>query len=194
MNELTWIEIIYWAFTILGATFFLLRIILMFAGGMDMGADSDISNADVSAGADVSDGDSAFGMKFMSIQGLTAFFMMFGLVGLALLSAGLPIYLTMLGGGVAGLITVVVIGLLLSQMRHLRSEGNLNVNTTIGQVGTVYLKIPAGGSGQVQVVAQGALKIFDAVSREQAPIAYGEKVRVVGVADSQTLIVEKYAQ
>lgn len=188
MNELTWIEIIYWAFTILGATFFVLRIILMFAGGIDMEADADVSDA---SGADA---DSAFGVKFMSVQGLTAFFMMFGLVGLTLLAAGLPVIVTMLGGGAAGLATVVVIGLLLSQMRRLRSEGNLNVSNTLGQVGTVYLKIPARGSGQVQVVAQGALKIFDAVSQDQTPIASGEKVKVVGVADSRTLIVEKLTQ
>ena len=33
MNDLTWIEIIYWAATIIGGTLFILRVIMLFIGG-----------------------------------------------------------------------------------------------------------------------------------------------------------------
>ena len=189
MGNLSWVELIYWGFTILGGTFLLLRILFMFiGGGIDVDMDTDVSDIDISDSA------SSFDFNFFSIQSLTAFFLMFGLVGLMLESAGLPIIITMFGGGVAGLITMGVIGFLFSQIKHLRSEGTLNVNNTIGQTGSVYLNIPANGSGQVQVVVQGSLKIFDAVPKTKMDIAYGEKIKVVGVADSQTLIVEKLTQ
>ena len=89
MAGLTWIEIIYWASTIIGGTLFILRVIMMFIGGStgDDGIDSALeSGADLSAGDHV-EADVSF--KLMSVQGLTSFFMMFGLVGLALLEAGL---------------------------------------------------------------------------------------------------------
>jgi hypothetical protein len=129
--------------------------------------------------------------KLMSIQGLTSFFMMFGLVGLALLRADLPVLVTVIGGMVAGLITVAVTGLIFTQMKRLQTEGTINIENTIGKEGNVYLGIPKNGTGQVQIIVQGSLKIFDAVSKNKNTIATGEKVQVVGVASGNTLIVEK---
>ncbi len=182
MADTRLIELIYWAFTILGGTFLVLRIVVMFLGG---DADADVSDS----GVDAVEG--GFEFKFFSIQGLTAFFLMFGLVGLMLLSAGQPVFVTMLGGAAAGLATMLVIALLLRQMRHLRSEGTLDLRNAIGEHGSVYLKIPGAGSGQVQVVVQGALKVVDAISASGEALAYGERVKVVGVADSRTVIVER---
>lgn len=177
MTDLSWVELIYWGFAILGGVFLLLRIVMMF-----FGADADVAG-------DAMDG--AFEFNFFSIQGLTAFFLMFGLVGLMLLAAGQPVFITMLGGGAAGLVTMLVIAVLLHQMRRLRSEGTLDMRNAIGEHGSVYLKIPAGGTGQVQVTVQGGLKVMDAVAANDQALAYGEKVKVVGVADSRTLVVER---
>lgn len=185
MSGLTWIEIIYWASTIIGGTLFILRVIMMFMGGSvsDDAIDSAIDTGDP-ADADIS-------FKLMSVQGLTSFFMMFGLVGLALLKAGLPVFWTVLGGILAGLVTVAVTGLVFTQMKRLQTEGNINIQNTVGTEGNVYLTIPKSGTGQVQIIAQGSLKIFDAVSNTKSVIATGEKVRVVGVTSGNTLIVEK---
>ena len=93
--------------------------------------------------------------KFLSLQGLTAFFMMFGLVGLALLKAEFAVILTIFGGAIAGLFTVWIISIIFAQMRHLQSEGTLDIQNAIGEVGSVYLTIPANGPGQVQLSVQG---------------------------------------
>lgn len=193
MNDLTWIEIIYWASTIVGGTLFILRLVMLFVGGgiSDDGLDAAI---EVDAGhADLSDhhGDADVSFKLLSLQGLTSFFMMFGLVGLALLEAGLHILLTVIGGMLAGLGTVAIVSLIFSQMKRLQTEGTLNIQNTIGQEGSVYLNIPPNGTGQVQVIVQGSLKIFDAVSQNKNSINTGEKIHVVGVAGGNTLIVEK---
>lgn len=186
MAGLTFIEIIYWASTIIGGTLFLLRLIMLFVGGDagEHGADSALDSA-------VDHADTDLGFKLMSVQGLTSFFMMFGLVGLALLRAGLPVLVTVVGGMIAGLVTVAITGLIFTQMKRLQTEGTINIRNTIGTEGSVYLTIPKHGTGQVQIIAQGSLKIFDAVSNNKNTIATGEKVHVVGVTGGNTLIVEK---
>jgi membrane protein implicated in regulation of membrane protease activity len=191
MAGLTWIEIIYWASTIVGGTLFILRVITMLMGG-SFGDESIDSTPDI--GVDTPAGeavDADISFKLMSIQGLTSFFMMFGLVGLALLKAGLALWVTVLGGILAGLATVAITGLIFSQMKRLQTEGTIHIQNTIGTEGNVYLTIPKNGTGQVQIIAQGSLKIFDAVSSNKSAIATGEKVQVVGVASGNTLVVEK---
>lgn len=191
MAGLTWIEIIYWGSTIIGGTLFLLRVIMMFFGG-DVG--DNIPDAVVDTGGDIAAGNQAdadISFQLLSVQGLTSFFMMFGLVGLALLKAGLPVFVTVLGGMLAGLVMVAITGLIFSQMKRLQTEGTINIQNTIGTEGHVYLTIPKNGTGQVQIIAQGSLKIFDAVSNNRSLIATGETIQVVGVAGGNTLIVEK---
>jgi hypothetical protein len=191
MTGLTWIEIIYWASTIIGGTLFVLRVIMMFVGGdfSDDAIDSALDTGGDALSGHHTDGDISF--KLLSVQGLTSFFMMFGLVGLALLRSNQPILLTVIGGMLAGLATVAITGLIFTQMKRLQSEGTINIRNTIGQEGSVYLTVPKNGTGQVQIIVQGSLKIFDAVSKNKSVIATGEKVHVVGVASGNTLIVEK---
>jgi len=191
MFGLSVIEVIYWASTIIGGTLFILRLGMMLIGG-DLGSDGgDVSGdaGDIDISGDHADADISF--KLLSVQGLTSFFMMFGLVGLALLKANLHVLITILGGAIAGLITVGATGLIFSQMKRLQTEGTIKIQNTVGSEGTVYLTIPKNGTGQVQVIVQGSLKIFDAVSSNKNQIATGEKVRVSGVASGNTLIVEK---
>jgi membrane protein implicated in regulation of membrane protease activity len=154
----------------------------------DLGGDVH-SGFDAQLDADHADSYSSF--KFLSLQGLTAFFMMFGLVGLALIKAEIAIILTIFGGAIAGLFTVWIISIIFAQMRHLQSEGTLDIQNAIGEVGSVYLTVPPNASGQVQLSVQGAMRILDAVSQNNKKIATGTKVRVVEVVNSSTVVVEK---
>ena len=67
----------------------------------------------------------------------------------------------------------------------------MTVANAIGQEGSIYLTIPAGGVGKVQVTVQDHLRIFSAVARKQGRIRTGERVTVVGVSSGNTLVVEK---
>jgi hypothetical protein len=191
MFGLNFIEVIYWASTIIGGTLFLLRLgMMLFGGGFsDDGLDSALDAGDADVAGDHADADISF--KLLSVQGLTSFFLMFGLVGLALLRANLHELITILGGILAGLAMTAITGVIFSQMKRLQTEGTIKIENTIGSDGTVYLTIPRNGTGQVQVIAQGSLKIFDAISANKNQIATGEKVRITGVASGNTLIVEK---
>lgn len=191
MTALTWIEIIYWASTIIGGTLFVLRLIMMYIGGdiSDDGMDVGLDAGGFESSGDHADANMSF--QLLSVQGLTSFFMMFGLVGLALLKANQPVLLTVIGGMLAGFATVAITGVIFTQMKRLQTEGTINIQNTIGSEGSVYLTIPKNGTGQVQVIAQGSLKIFDAVSNNKTSIATGEKIRVTGVAGGNILVVEK---
>jgi hypothetical protein len=199
MSELSWIEIIYWGATIIGGTLFILRTILLLVGGgfdthdFDHPLENDLwtgQDAHLDTDSMETHPDSDFSFRLLSMQGLTAFFMMFGLVGLALVKANLATPLTILGGGAAGLFAVWLISLLFAQMKRLGSDGTIDIRNAIGQSGSVYLPIPAEGTGQVEITVQGALKIMDAVSKGGQTLKTGEAIQVTGVLDQKTLIVE----
>lgn len=133
-----------------------------------------------------------FSFKFASLQGLTAFFMMFGWVGLAMIrDSGLPGWAAVFGGCMAGVLTVYVIAFMFRFFISLQSDGTMRVKNALGAGGSVYLRIPAEGSGQVQVEVDGRLKVFDAVSAGKEEIKTGEQITVVWVQDNGVLVVEK---
>lgn len=184
-NTLPEIEKLFVASTVLGAVIFLLRILLgLLAGGDDLaGGESTSSTADAGLAS----------FRLLSLQGLSAFTVMFGLVGLALSrQEGASAGLSVLGGLVAGFITVWVIGRLFMGMNRLESDGTIRLSRAIGVVGTVDLTIPPGGTGKARVIVQQRLRVYDAVSKVDVPLRTGERVRVVEVMDGNILVVEPY--
>ena len=188
MKNFNSVEIFYAISAILGGVLFLIRTVLSLIGG-DMDADSDVDfaihdvNMDGVMDSDIGDhsishlGEANF--QLFSLHGITGFFMIFGLIGLALSKAGVNDLLTALAGLVAGGITLVAVAGIYWYMRTLQSDGTMVMETAVGKTGTVYLTIPETGSGQVSVVVQGGVKQFDAVSANHVRISTGEKVRVV---------------
>ena len=151
--------------------------------GLD-GADGDV---------DFDAGDSDYSFKLISFQGLTAFFTMFGLVGLAMLkqSEFSPTH-SVIGGAAGGLILVWVMKKVFEFAMGLQSSGNVRTANAIGAEGSVYLTIRPGDIGKVRVTVQNRMRIFDAKSAdEQEEIKTGESVRVVGIVSGNTLVVEK---
>ena len=187
MSDLRPIEYFYLISAIIGGLMFLIRLVFGFAGGGDGG---DSGPADL-AGDDGGVHDAGDGFRIFSLQGITGFFMMFGLVGLALSRAGVSDWLTALGGMAAGAVTMVIIAGIFYGMRRMQSEGTLRIDNAVGKEGAVYLTIPEHGSGQVSVVVQGGLRQFEAVSAGGVRIPTGERVRVVRVVSAHILEVER---
>ncbi|MEW6363074.1 MAG: hypothetical protein AB1714_00390 [Acidobacteriota bacterium] len=169
-----------------GGILFAVRIILQLLAG---GHDADVQVDD--GGGDVHHDDADTSFKILTLQGLTAFFVMFGLVGVALhKQSHVGATLSIIGGLVAGSASVYLIGRLTAFMKRLQSSGTIDVLNAIGQEGTVYLTIPAAGVGRVQVVVQDRLGEYDAMSLNKVEIKTGEPVRVAMVK-GEMLIVEK---
>ncbi|PIQ57999.1 MAG: hypothetical protein COW00_17985 [Bdellovibrio sp. CG12_big_fil_rev_8_21_14_0_65_39_13] len=122
-NALTILERGYLLAAIGGGTGFFFSVIVQFMGGdSDVSADSSVDLDNVSSHDGMSDSDVSF--KLMSFLGLTTFFTMFGLVGLALSKAGQlsPVW-SILGGFAAGGINIAVMKGIFSMFKKLQSTG-----------------------------------------------------------------------
>lgn len=165
----------------------------------DMAHDVDIDGHDsalMDVHSDSNDGqnmdNSDVSFKFVSLQGLTAFFMMFGWVGLAMIrDSALPGWAAVIGGLLAGVFTVYVLAFIFRCVMGLQSDGTMRIKTALGSGGTVYCRIPVEGAGQVQVEVDGRLKVFDAISTSKEEIKTGDQITVVWVQDNGVLVVEK---
>lgn len=127
-----------------------------------------------------------------SVKPLTAFFLAFGWTGGMALDNGLSLFAAI---GVATLSGGVLMGVVYAMFRamlSLKSDGTMKVSEALGAVGTVYVTVPGhkGAGGQVIVNFSGRQETFAALSAAPAPIASGEKVKVVSIIDGRTVMVE----
>jgi membrane protein implicated in regulation of membrane protease activity len=178
------LEIFFLICAVIGGFFVLLKLITQFAGGdsdTGIGVDSDI---------DTHHADSDIGFRLLSMYGLSAFFMMFGLVGLALYrQSQAGIIISMVGAVAAGLASVWVIGKIFQGAARLQSSGTLQTADAVNSTGTVYLTIPTGGTGRVSINFRNHLREFDAVEKNGAEVPSGTPIRVVRV-NANVLVVE----
>ena len=198
-ESLNAVEKIFFICAVLGGVMFILRLLLSLFGGhhdADMGGDvhGGFDVHDVQDVQDVHDGhhDSDASFKILSLQGLTAFFMMFGLVGLALSrqSRWATMWAT-IGAFIGGLAAMWVMAKIFKGMTKLQSDGTMDIQNAVDQEGTVYLTIPAEGEGKVQVTVQGSLRELTAVSKYKTEIKTGERIVVDSVTGANLLVVKK---
>jgi hypothetical protein len=186
-QSLSLIQKVFALCAIAGGTIFVLRTVLLLFG-LSHDVDSDTGGGFDHGG--LNDTDISF--HFLTIHGITAFFLMFGLAGLALTNkTSSSSLIALLGGLAAGLFTMWMIALIFSGMRRFQSDGTLRLENAVGQAGVVYLNIPRDGIGKVQITIQGGLKIFDARSEDLETLHTGDRVKVLSVTPDNMLIVEK---
>ncbi len=184
-----------------GGTVFVLRMIMMvigFAGsdtdaeidtGGDVDVDLDGGDMDHIDSGDLAEASATF--QLISVQGVTAFFMIFGLVGLGCLRTGIAHPLSVGAAFAAGFVMMVLVAKIFQLFKGLQSSGTMNLDNAIGQEGSVYLTIPADGRGKVQVPVQGRLKIFEAEAEEDVELPSGTRIKVVKVVSGNIFIVRK---
>jgi len=196
-DSLTSAELFFLTCATIGGTVFMVQLVLLFTGvigDVDGDADGDFdADHDVDGDGDVAAHAGAdFSFKLLSLQGITGFLMMFGLIGLAMLrqfQTGLVA--SMIGGVASGLITVYLISWLFTLFRRMQHSGTMNLNNAVGQEGKIYLTIPPDGEmGKVQVAIQNRLKVMDAVSENKSEIKTDTRVRVVGITSGNILVVK----
>jgi membrane protein implicated in regulation of membrane protease activity len=195
IDELSGLELLFVICAAFGTILFVIRLVLMFigGGGEEGAADADAGGMDGADGHDLGGhdlADSDLSFKALSLQGITAFFMMFGLVGWALVRQGnVPAALSILGGTIAGLATVWIMKKIFQAAGALQSSGTLDLQNAVGQEGHVYLTIHPGQTGKVQIAVQGRLSVLNAIAEGNQEIKTGQTVRVVRVS-TDTLVVE----
>jgi membrane protein implicated in regulation of membrane protease activity len=170
---------------LLGTGVFLFLVAMMLLG-TDGG---DGFDADTGSSFDGSDSTQAF--ELLSVQGVSAFLMGFGWVGIGGLlganwSAGLSFGVATLGG----FIMVWILGALLKSVRGLESKGNVAMEDAVGKTGEVYSRIPPRGEGrgQVRVVLSSRQRMYNAVS-VGPELTTHDRVVVLQVNDDNTITV-----
>ena len=183
--ETTGVDTVFWIAALVGSGVFVLRAVLLTLGG-DHSGDVDAPDVDL--------GDAGHGHAFIgliSVDSLAAFAMTFGWAGLACLNGfKLSPELSSLIAILVGLVCLVLVGVLLKSLLKLQSSGaDYSLEQTVGKQGVVYLRIPAEGSGQVQISVGGALKEVDAISEDHVQIQSQAVVEVVRVVNPELLAV-----
>lgn len=172
-------------FTVLGASATVLVVIQGLLSLLGGDADHDFDVADM-------DGHAGHSWGLLSIRGLFGFLLGLGWGGVIALRYGFGVFpATLLGSGL-GIAIGLGLGLLMKAIYSLRSEGTLKLENAIGQVGTVYQRIPSarGGLGKVQIVVQGRLQTLEACTDSAADISPQRQVKVIQVVLGNTLLVE----
>ena len=165
-----------------GGLLFLVRLVLQLLGGA-----GDVDHDLIGGNHDLSASDLSF--KVLSFQAITAFLTMFGLAGRALLlDSRVGPGAAIAGATVAGALSVWIIGKLFSGARRLQSSGNLTLQDAVGASGQVYLNIPAGGSGQVEITYREHRKIHDARTENGDALATGTAITVSAVSGNTLLV------
>ncbi len=199
INDVSAMERVFIVCAALGGCLFVARMILMFisglghgdlsGGGGDAGADGGDLGGDVHHGGGTTDSDVSF--KALSFQGLTAFFMMFGLVGWAMIrESKYSAPISALAAAGAGIGTVWLLKFLFESAGKLQSSGTLDLNNAVGREGTVYLTIRPGQVGKIQITVQNRMETLDATTEQTEDIKTGQRIKVVKVT-ANLPVVEK---
>ncbi len=186
-ENLTGVDKFFLLCAVVGGGMFVLRSILMFIG---------LSSDDMADGVDGvdigNDGTPVADFKMVSVHSLTAFLLMFGLVGFLIIQnyGKDAILMASIASLLAGIITMFIIAKLFSLSRKLQSDGSIYPKDAIGCEGSVYLGILPGETGKIQITVNGALKVFDArCSDTTMKLKTGEPIQVVATGD--VLVVER---
>lgn len=129
--------------------------------------------------------------KWLSIQAVTGFLMIFGWTAITCQNefdqALLPTVAISL---VAGLIAALIIHFLIQFTKRLQSSGSIyRIEEAIGKEAYVYQCIPKGGLGKITVSLQHLTHEIDAISDQDADLKSFSRVKIIKKADDNTVVV-----
>jgi|TARA_B100000965_G_scaffold201819_1_gene168513 hypothetical protein len=179
------LELIFASSAVLGGILFLLWFALIMIGGITADVFDGLFGTDFDAmGADAS-------FKALTFQGIMAFMMFFGLAGLWVLDGDSDqTSLAIVVGSITGFGSMYGTGKLFQLFVALQSDGTIDMDDAIGSVGTIYLRIPEGGVGQIQVESGSAMRTYNAKTEDGQAMSTGDFAEVIDVVSS-TLIVKR---
>ena len=177
IEDLVGFDLVFGISALVGGLLFLLWFVLLMIGG----AASDLFDGLF----DIQIGDTDLSFKALTFQGLSSFLMMFGLIGLMISEMDAPRVLSILGGLGAGGLSMWMVSKLFDTFKELEQDQTMDLDNATGSTGTVYLRIPPSGEGQIQITFQGAMRTMDAISADGVEIPTGTLIQVVdNVADT----------
>jgi hypothetical protein len=173
----------FWLIAIPVSIAFLVQAVMTFVG-MDA---SDGIDADFDA--DLDHGQAPF--QLFSFRNLINFLLGFSWAGISLYSIIDSRILLMAAAITVGLLFVVAFFFMIQQIQKLAENNSFRIESTVNQICSVYLSIPANkaGKGKVQVSVKGATHELEAIT-ESNRIESGAIVKIVRIENS-LVVVEK---
>jgi hypothetical protein len=169
-----------------------------FGGHMDAGHGAGHGGADHGhdAGHHHSNHASTWLFGVISLRTVIAAVTFFGLAGMAMVTSleesvtnNIYAFLVATAAGAAAMFGV---HFLMRSLHKLGQDGTLRMRDAIGRAATVYVSIPASGTGagKIQIRMPGGLQEMAATTGVNQTLATGTKVRVVSVVGGGTVRVE----
>ena len=136
------------------------------------------------------DNSTAWHFGMLSLRALAAAVTFFGLAGLAAHYGGLPPAQCLLIGLAGGAAALYAVASMMRLLARLKSDGTVRMERAVGEVGTVYLRIPAAksGAGKVTLVLQSRTVECQAITA-LGELPTGARVKVVALAGPDTVEV-----
>tara|TARA_B100000686_G_scaffold141581_1_gene149051 strand:- start:168 stop:773 length:606 start_codon:yes stop_codon:yes gene_type:complete len=183
LSGATGLELLFAASALIGGILFVLYFFLLMIGGIATDVFDGIFGIDVDMGADAS-------FKALTFQGIMAFLMFFGLMGLWVQKSDGGDVLAVLAGAAAGTASMYGTGKLFELFVTLQQDGTIELSEAIGSRGRTYLRIPGDDVGQVTVEVNGAQRTYNAKSGDGTDIATGDFIEVTDVI-GEVLVVKR---
>jgi hypothetical protein len=132
------------------------------------------------------------GGGIFSVKPLTGFFLGFGWAGGLALDGGFSLTVALLAGLVSGGGLMALIVAMFRAIYAMRSDGTMRIEDALNANGTVYVSLPASrvAGGQVLVSFSGRQETLNALNATDQVIASGQRVKVIQVIDTRTVLVE----
>ncbi len=136
------------------------------------------------------------GLHVFSIRGIAGMLCIGGWSGLVMYQAGVDLWLAVILSTVFGVATLLLLGYIMYGVSRLQSSGNVDYQTAVGKMGTVYIPIPeaCSGNGKINITLNETFMEVEAVTNAARRLCTGESVRVINVDDAGRLIVEPIQQ
>ena len=183
LGDVTGLDLLFASAALVGGLLFLAWFFLLMIGGVAGGLLDGALGVDVDMGADLS-------FKAFTFQGIIAFVMMFGLIGLSFSRSEQSDMIALIAGTAAGGASMWSMGKLFQVFHSIQTSGTMDINNAIGATGTVYMRIKPGEVGQIQVSIQGALRTLDASAEdEELYLKTGAMVTVKEVIAGRMVVV-----
>lgn len=182
---------IFWFCALVGTGMFLIQFVLNMSGvvdheGFDMGdaSSQNIHHLDVDP-AEIRK------FKWLSLQTITGFLMVFGWTAITCQSEFALEPATTIGVALlAGIVAAFVIRLIYRIAKKLMSSGDVfQIDETIGKEAYVYQRIPKYGVGKISMTLQNITHEIDAICRHPEELASFVRVKIIDKVDHKTVVV-----
>ena len=186
-NTLTLIQQIFYGIGIVSLAITVIQLLLTLLG---LGGDS----LDMDFDAELGDSDHSSGLGIFSVQTISAFFMAFGWSGVVGINSGAPVFMTLIFAFICGVAVMFAMYFLIRGVLKLQAKGNLEYDTAVGKVATVYVTIPGNnedGGGQIQVTIQDRLRTASARKESPGAVKPGQQVKITGMFTETSFLVEE---